>query len=211
MGVIRGHDHHRRPCSRAAVAGHRPLLPTQPRRSVAVPASRTAPPWWASSTSCAPGALAAAAGPRARLRQPGHLLAAPAGLATRRRLAAAPPAAAGRTRPPGPAGLSRASLDSLSVRAKRGLPDRPNPTDRGKPRSKDHLLTDRCGIPLAVGLSAANTHYSVLEAMVDAVPAIRGPRGRPGRPRKRPAGPSALRGGAVAGVAGRLPAVAGAL
>jgi transposase len=76
------------------------------------------------------------------------------------------------------------------VRAKRGLPDRPNPTDRGKPRSKDHLLTDRCGIPLAVGLSAANTHYSVLEAMVDAVPAIRGPRGRPGRPRKRPARPS---------------------
>jgi IS5 family transposase len=41
---------------------------------------------------------------------------------------------------------------------------------------------------LAVGLSAANTHDSVLlEAMVDAVPAIRGPCGRPGRPRKRPA------------------------
>jgi len=27
----------------------------------------------------------------------------------------------------------------------------------------------------------------LLEAMVDAVPAVRGPRGRPGRPRKRPA------------------------
>jgi transposase len=41
---------------------------------------------------------------------------------------------------------------------------------------------------LAVGLSAANTHDSVLlEAMVDAVPAIRGPGGRRGRPRKRPA------------------------
>jgi len=41
---------------------------------------------------------------------------------------------------------------------------------------------------LAVGLSAATTHDSVLlEAMVDAVPAIRGPCGRPGRPRKRPA------------------------
>jgi IS5 family transposase len=41
---------------------------------------------------------------------------------------------------------------------------------------------------LAVGLSAANTHDSVLlEAMVDAVGAIRGPCGRPGRPRKRPA------------------------
>jgi transposase len=41
---------------------------------------------------------------------------------------------------------------------------------------------------LAVGLSAANTHDSVLlEPMVDAVPPIRGPQGRPGRPRKRPA------------------------
>jgi hypothetical protein len=41
---------------------------------------------------------------------------------------------------------------------------------------------------LAVGLSAANTHDSVLlEPMVDVVPAVKGPRGRPGRPRKRPA------------------------
>jgi transposase len=41
---------------------------------------------------------------------------------------------------------------------------------------------------LAVGLSAANTHDSLLlEPMVDAVPPIKGPRGRPGRPRKRPA------------------------
>jgi IS5 family transposase len=64
----------------------------------------------------------------------------------------------------------------------------PNPVDRGKPGSKYHLLTDRRGIPLAVGLSAANTHDSMLlEAMVDAVPAIKGPRGRPRRPRKRPA------------------------
>jgi IS5 family transposase len=39
-----------------------------------------------------------------------------------------------------------------------------------------------------VGLSAANTHDSqMLEQVVDAVPAIIGPRGRPGRPRKRPA------------------------
>jgi hypothetical protein len=39
-----------------------------------------------------------------------------------------------------------------------------------------------------VGLSAANTHDSLLlEQLVDAVPAIIGPRGRPGRPRRRPA------------------------
>jgi transposase len=48
-------------------------------------------------------------------------------------------------------------------------------------------VIDATGIPLAVGLSAANTHDSqLLEQLVDAVPAIIGPRGRPGRPRKRP-------------------------
>jgi IS5 family transposase len=63
----------------------------------------------------------------------------------------------------------------------------PNPTDRGKPGSKYQLVVDRCGIPLALGLSAANTHDSVLlEPMVDAVPPVKGPRGRPGRPRQRP-------------------------
>ena len=63
-----------------------------------------------------------------------------------------------------------------------------NPVDRGKAGSKYHLLIDAGGIPLAVGLSAANTHDSqLLEPMVDAVPAVIGPRGRPGRPRRRPA------------------------
>jgi IS5 family transposase len=63
----------------------------------------------------------------------------------------------------------------------------PNPTDRGKPGSKYHLLVDRNGIPLAVCLSAANTHDSMLlEAVVDAVAPVKGPRGRPGRPHKRP-------------------------
>ena len=63
-----------------------------------------------------------------------------------------------------------------------------NPVDRGKPGSRYHLLIDAGGIPLAVGLSAANTHDSqLLEQLVDAVPAVLGPRGRPGRPRKRPA------------------------
>jgi IS5 family transposase len=40
---------------------------------------------------------------------------------------------------------------------------------------------------LAVCLSAANAHDSMLlEQTIDAVPAVKGPRGRPGRPRKRP-------------------------
>jgi hypothetical protein len=52
----------------------------------------------------------------------------------------------------------------------------PNPTDRGKPRSKYHLLVDRNGIPLAVCVSATNAHDSVLlEALVEAVPPIKGP------------------------------------
>jgi hypothetical protein len=41
---------------------------------------------------------------------------------------------------------------------------------------------------LAACLSAANTHDSMLlEALLDAVPPVKGPRGRPGRPRMRPA------------------------
>ena len=63
-----------------------------------------------------------------------------------------------------------------------------NPTDRGKPGSKRHLVSDRGGVPLAVALSAANVHDSkVLEEAVDAIEPIKRPRGEPGRPRKRPA------------------------
>ena len=84
------------------------------------------------------------------------------------------------------------------VPCQRGQPQRPgqkggeatgpNPTDRGKAGSKYHLVVDRNGIPLAVRLSAANAHDSThLLPLVDAIPPIIGPRGRPGRPRKRPA------------------------
>jgi transposase len=49
-------------------------------------------------------------------------------------------------------------------------------------------VVDRNGIPLAVHLSAANAHDTTqLLPVVDAVPPIIGPRGRLGRPRKRPA------------------------
>ena len=64
----------------------------------------------------------------------------------------------------------------------------PNPVDRGKPGSKYHLVVDRTGIPLAVRLSAANAHDATqLIPLIDAIPSIIGPRGKPGRPRKRPA------------------------
>jgi transposase len=49
-------------------------------------------------------------------------------------------------------------------------------------------VVDRNGIPLAIRLSAANAHDATqLLPLVDAIPPIIGPRGRPGRPRKRPA------------------------
>jgi transposase len=54
----------------------------------------------------------------------------------------------------------------------------PNPTDRGKPGSKIHAVSDRAGIPLAVGISAANTHDShALQPLVTAIPAVRSRRG----------------------------------
>ena len=67
---------------------------------------------------------------------------------------------------------SRASVDSLSVRAQRGGEHTgPNPTDRGKAGSKYHIfLVDRQGVPLAVQLTAANVHDSkLLEPLVDAL------------------------------------------
>ena len=49
-------------------------------------------------------------------------------------------------------------------------------------------MVDRTGVPLAVRLSAANAHDATqLLPLVDAIPPIIGPRGKPGRPRKRPA------------------------
>ncbi len=48
-------------------------------------------------------------------------------------------------------------------------------------------MVDRRGVPLSVIHTAANVHDSgVLKEAVDAVAPIRGPRGRSGRPRKRP-------------------------
>jgi transposase len=49
-------------------------------------------------------------------------------------------------------------------------------------------VTDRGGTPLAVLQTAANVNEgTVLLRLVDASPALRQPRGRPGRPRRRPA------------------------
>ncbi|GAA2616973.1 hypothetical protein GCM10010304_83320 [Streptomyces roseoviolaceus] len=58
----------------------------------------------------------------------------------------------------------------------------PNPTDRGKSGTKIHLLTDRNGLPLSLGISGANMHDSqALEPLVRGIPPIRSRRG----PRRR--------------------------
>ncbi|MGN3953514.1 IS5 family transposase [Streptomyces sp. WAC8370] len=77
---------------------------------------------------------------------------------------------------------SRCAIDSVSVRAAKGPLTGPNPTDRGKPGSKIHLITDRNGLPLSLGISGANTHDSLgLQPLVRGIPPIRSHRG----PRRR--------------------------
>jgi hypothetical protein len=72
---------------------------------------------------------------------------------------------------------SRASLDSSERGGQKGGEKvGKNPTDRGKPGSKRHLVCDRKGVLLAVVLSAANVHDSkVFEDVVDAIEPIRRP------------------------------------
>lgn len=59
----------------------------------------------------------------------------------------------------GAAGLvdwSWAVVDAATVRAKRGSLTGPNPVDRAKTGAKIRVLTDRAGLPLIVGVSAAD-------------------------------------------------------
>ena len=54
---------------------------------------------------------------------------------------------------------SRAAADSTTLRALRGGDQTGKaPTDRGRPGTKDHLLTDGGGIPLAAHATAATRH-----------------------------------------------------
>lgn len=61
----------------------------------------------------------------------------------------------------------------------------PNPVDRGKYGSKIHLITERTGLPLSIGISGANMHDSQgLEPLVRGIPPVRSRRG----PRRRKPG-----------------------
>jgi transposase len=81
--------------------------------------------------------------------------------------------------------FSRAAVDSGMVRAVGGGEKTgPNPTDRRKPGSKHHVITEANGIPLNLILTPANRNdVTQLIALVDGVPEIAG---KPGHPRKRP-------------------------
>ena len=67
---------------------------------------------------------------------------------------------------------------------KRGLANGSQPGDRGRAGSKQHLLVDGGGIPLAWTLTGGNRNdVTQLLALLDRVPPVRG---RVGRPRRRP-------------------------
>lgn len=80
---------------------------------------------------------------------------------------------------------SRAAVDSSSVRAVGGgAKTGPNPTDRRKPGSKHHVLTDAGGLPLRLEVTGANRHdVTQLLPLVDGLVPVAG---KPGRPRRRP-------------------------
>jgi transposase len=75
------------------------------------------------------------------------------------------------------------AIDSVNMRGlKGGDLAGPNPVDRSKKGSKIHLITERTGPPITIGISAANTHDSQgLELLVRGIPPIRSRRG----PRRR--------------------------
>ena len=82
-------------------------------------------------------------------------------------------------------GLEPGGFGQCQPARKKGGPETgPNPTDRGKPGTKRHIVTDRQGTPLGLTLSGANRHDSMMLApTLDAVPGVRNGRGRP---RRRP-------------------------
>ena len=79
---------------------------------------------------------------------------------------------------------SRAAVDSTHARALGGGENTgKNPTDRGKPGVKHHIVTDAKGLPLAVLATGSNVHdVTMLLPLVDAIPEVKGAVGRPRRP-----------------------------
>ncbi|MFH8775749.1 MULTISPECIES: IS5 family transposase [unclassified Streptomyces] len=80
---------------------------------------------------------------------------------------------------------SRAVIDGSHVRAMKGGPKTgPSPVDRARTGSKHHLITEAHGIPLAASLTGGNRNdVTQLMPLIEAIPPVRG---RRGRPRRRP-------------------------
>lgn len=81
--------------------------------------------------------------------------------------------------------FSRAAVDSSHLRAMKGGPATGrSPVDRGKSGSKHHLIVEGHGIPLAAITTGGNRNdVTQLLPLIQAVPPVRGARGRP---RQRP-------------------------
>jgi transposase len=81
--------------------------------------------------------------------------------------------------------LSLAVVDSSTTRAFGGGDETgPNPTDRRKPGTKQHLLVDRNGVPLEIRVTGANRHdVKEIIPLVVNMPAIAG---KPGHPIEKP-------------------------
>ncbi|WP_369809389.1 IS5 family transposase [Frankia sp. QA3] len=79
--------------------------------------------------------------------------------------------------------LHRALVDSSHVHAlKGGGATGPSPVNRAHPGSKHHVITDASGVPLAATVTGGNRHdVTQLIPLVEAIPPIRGRRGRPCR------------------------------
>lgn len=109
------------------------------------------------------------------------MLAAIARLAGPRRLAATPCRLADPATPSGSHRLEQSKYRWSQRRQPPGGQETGrNPTDRGKLGSKRHIVVERQGIPLAVLVTGANRHDSIVfEALLDAIPSLAGKKGRP--------------------------------
>jgi transposase len=122
--------------------------------------------------------MAAAPGPGAWLRLAGDLL-APGRVGEGRRVRQLHLEVLDRLGEQGRLDWSQASVDTMSVRAKRGDHVGANPVDRGKPGTKLHLACDGGGLPLNAAVTAANVaDVTMLAAVVDDIPPVRTPSGR---------------------------------
>lgn len=77
--------------------------------------------------------------------------------------------------------MDDAAIDASHVRALRGGAHAgPSPVDRARPGNEHHLIVDRYGTPLVVFLTSGNRHgVTQLVPLLNAMPRIRGVRGRP--------------------------------